>query len=247
MQDALIHVISADLAVAYFIVILAGIARGFTGFVAGLVNAALLTFVYGPLEAIAISAVLGLVSSAMLLRKTYDHIKWSETIPLCIAVVVTVPLTAMALLVADASTVKPAIGALIAACGLALILGWRYTGPRNVVASAAVGAVAGGVYGFTGSGGPLMVFYYLASPESVAVQRANIAVTASMMGIILIITLLAGNGISAETFIRAAVLIPGTMIGTWAGTRLFEIASQKIYSMVAQWSLVAIGLALILR
>jgi uncharacterized membrane protein YfcA len=92
-----------------------------------------------------------------------------------------------------------------------------------------------------------MVFYYLASPESVAVQRANIAVTASMMGIILIITLLAGNGISAETFIRAAVLIPGTMIGTWAGTRLFEIASQKIYSMVAQWSLVAIGLALILR
>ena len=242
MQDALIHVISADLAVAYFIVILAGIARGFTGFVAGLVNAALLTFVYGPLEAIAISAVLGLVSSAMLLRKTYDHIKWSETIPLCIAVVVTVPLTAMALLVADASTVKPAIGALIAACGLALILGWRYTGP-----SAAVGAVAGSVYGFTGSGGPLMVFYYLASPESVAVQRANIAVTASMMGIILIITLLAGNGISAETFIRAAVLIPGTMIGTWAGTRLFEIASQKIYSMVAQWSLVAIGLALILR
>lgn len=247
MPEVLVHVLTADLAIAYLSVILAGIARGFTGFVAGLVNVALLTFVYGPLEAIALSAVLGLVSSAMLLRKTTNHVRWAETLPMGLAVVVTVPITTMALLVADPSVVRPAIGAIIAGCGFALILGWRYAGPRNMIASAAFGAIGGSVYGFTGSGGPLMVFYYLASPDPVPVQRANIAVTASTMCIILIIALLFGSEIGAETFIRAAVLIPGTMIGTWAGIRLFEIASQKIYSMVAQWSLVAIGLALILR
>lgn len=247
MQEALLHVLSVNLAFAYFSVILAGIARGFTGFVAGLVNVALLTLVYGPVEAIALSALLGIVSSVMLLRKTSHHIQWEETIPLGIALVVTIPITTMLLLVADTSIVKPAIGALIILCGLSLILGWKYTGPRNGYAGAAVGAVCGGVHGFTGSGGPLMVFYYLASTESAPVQRANIALIVTVMATIMLVTLLLGGGIGLETFIRAAVLIPGTMIGTWVGIRLFELAPQKIYRMVAQWSLVAIGLVLVLR
>ena len=206
MQDALLHVISGDLAVAYLVVILAGIARGFTGFVAGLVNVALLTLIYGPIEAIGLSALLGLVASVMLLRKTTDHIQWEDTVPLCGAIAVTIPLSAMLLLGTESSVVKPAIGALIIASGLALILGWRYTGPRNLYAAAAVGAVCGGVQGFTGSGGPFMVFYYLASPEPAPVQRANIAVTVSIMAVILIVTLLLGGGIGLETFLRAAIL-----------------------------------------
>lgn len=247
MQDVLLQVLSADLLSAYLIVILAGIARGFTGFVAGLVNVALLTLLYGPVEAIAISALLGLVSSAMLLRKTTSLIQWKETIPLCVFIAMTTPLGAMLLLFTETSVVKPAIGSLIIACGFALIIGWRYSGPRNVYASAAIGAVCGGVTGFTGSGGPLMVFYFLASPEPVPVQRANIAVAVTVLTLFVIVSLLLGGGIGLETIVRGAVLVPGTIFGTWAGIRLYELAPQKIYRIVAQWSLVAIGLILFIR
>lgn len=245
MPEALLDVLSADLAVAYLIVVLAGVARGFTGFVAGLINVALLTLLYGPVEAIALSAIFGLVSSGMLLRKTFDKIQWREIVPFSVAVIVTLPFSAMLLLVTDSTHVKPVIGVLVIACGLALVAGWKYSGPRNVYAAATVGLVCGGVQGFTGSGGPLMVFYYLASPEPTTVQRANIAAGVSVICGILIITLLLGGGFDLKPILRAAILFPGVVFGTWAGTRLFEIAPQKIFSKVAQWALIAIGLALV--
>ena len=158
MQDAFLQVISVDLAVAYLIVIVAGITRGFTGFAAGLVNIALLTLLYGPVEAIGLASLFGIISSIMLLRRTAHHINWRDTGPLCAAIVVTTPLGAMLLFVAAATFVKPVIGALIIASSLALFFGWQYRGPRNAYAASAVGALCGGLFGFAGSGGPSWFF-----------------------------------------------------------------------------------------
>lgn len=246
MQDAFLQVLSTNLAAAYLIVILAGITRGFTGFAAGLVNIALLTLLYGPVEAIGLASLFGIISSLMLLRKTAHQINWSDTAPLCAAIVVTTPLGAMLLFVAETTFVKPTIGAFIIASGLALFFGWKYSGPRNGYAATAVGAACGGLFGFAGSGGPLMVFYYLATPEPAPVQRANIAATVTVLSVIMVLSLLYGGGIGLETFLRAALLVPGTIIGTWVGMRLFEIAPQKLYRTVAQIVLIAIGFMLIL-
>ncbi len=237
--------LTTDLAVAYLIVITAGVARGFTGFVAGLVTVALLTVLYGPVEAIALSAVLGFISSTMLLRGTMNQVQWDEAVPLSIASAVTVPLGAILLLVAEPSVVKPFIGALVIAGGASLIADWQYSGPRNRIAAAAVGAVCGGVTGFTGSGGPLMVFYFLASPAPVSMQRANISAAVIVITVVMMISLLVGGGMGWDSFLRAAFLFPGTMFGTWAGIRLFEIAPQKVYQRVAQWALIAIGLTVL--
>ena len=166
MQETLLQVLSADLAIAYLRVILVGITHGITGFVAGLVNVALLTFVYGPVEAIALSALLGIVSSVMLLRKATNHIQWDETNPLGVAVAVTVPLAATLLLVTDSSIVNPSIGVLIVACGLSFIVGWRYSGPRNLFAAAAVGAVSGSVQGFTSARETLNGFPFSRNPQT---------------------------------------------------------------------------------
>ncbi len=237
--------LTTDLAIAYLIVITAGVARGFTGFVSGLVNVALLTVLYGPVEAIALSALFGFVSSTMLLRGTIDKVQWGEAVPLSIFAAVTAPLGAILLLVAEPSVVKPFIGALVIVGGASLIAGWKYSGPRNKIASAAVGVVCGGVTGFTGSGGPLMVFYFLASPEPVSIQRANISAAVFVITIVMTLSLLIGGGMGWDSLLRAAFLYPGTMFGTWAGIRLFEIAPQKVYQRVAQWALIAIGLTVL--
>ncbi len=228
-------------------VVLAGIARGFTGFVAGLVNVSLLTFLSGPVEAIALSIILGFISSLVMLTKTYRSINWRETLPLSAAVMVTVPVTATLFLSADPSVVKPAIGLLILGCGVALLTGWRYKGPRNGGVSVLVGAISGSIQGFTGSGGPLVVFYFLASSDPAATQRANIAVMVLFVGLAQLPTMSIGGGIEPETWVRALILFPGTILGTWVGMRLFDLAPQRIYQLVAQWALIAIGVALILH
>jgi len=246
VEEFLVNLISPDLFLAFLIVIFSGIIRGFTGFVAALVNIGLLSLLYKPVDAIALSSIFGLVSSVMLLRKTMNIVQWSEVIPLNFAAVLTIPLTALLLLQTTSSVVKPAIGAFLIACGLALIFGWKYKGPRNFYVAGIIGAAFGSVHGFTGASGPLMVFYFLASPEPVSTQRANINLSATVVQLVLILTLLWGNVINIEIILRAITLFPGVILGTWIGMRVFEVASDQIYKQVAHGALIAIGLALFL-
>ena len=237
----MLEVFTTDLAIAFLIVVLAGFTRGFTGFVEGLVNVGLLTLLYGPVKAIALAAILGLVSSTMLLLKTAKEIEWHETLPLCLAVTISTPIAAMLLLVSSSSIVKPAIGALIMVCGVALLVGWKYSGPRGILTSSVVGAISGGITGYTGSGGPLMVFYYLASPASASIQRANISFSVFVITLVLTLSFLFSGVIDLELTFEAIILFPGAVLGTWFGMRAFEMAPHSIYQLVARWSLVIIG------
>ncbi len=246
MLEILATVLTVKLVIAYSIVILAGIARGFTGFAAGLINVALLTLLFGPVEAIMLSSIFALISSLMLLRKTYEAVNWQETAPLSLAMAAVTPFGTMLLMVAQPSLVKPFIGAFVVGCGLLLVIGWRYSGPRNVYVSALVGAVTGGVTGFTGAGGPLSVFYFLASPDSVVTKRANIAVAVLAFAVVIDITLFIGGVLDLETMVRAGLLFPGTVLGTWFGMWLFEIVPSRIYTAIANWTLVVIGLSVLL-
>ena len=246
MIELLPNIFTTDLVLAFMIVILAGIARGFTGFVSGLVNVGLLALLYGPVEAIVLSSLFGFASSVMLLRKTIKLIRWSEVVPLNLAAAISIPITTAALLQADSSLVKPAIGLFIAACGITLMLGWNYEGPRNGYVAGLTGALCGSVQGFTGAGGPLMVFYFLASPDSVPTQRANISVTVFIITLMMILALIWGQVIDARIILLATILFPGTVIGTWLGIRLFEIASEEIYKKLAYMALITIGIVVAL-
>lgn len=243
MPALLAQVLTPDLAAACLIVILAGIARGFTGFAAGLVNVALLTLLYGPLEAIIMSALLAAVSSTMMLRGALEQVQWREAGPVSIAIAVGSPIGAALLLVADPTVVKPFIGAFVIASGLWLIAGWRYPGPRNRTAALANGFACGVATGFTGCGGPISVFYFLASNDPTPVQRANIAVAVAILVAALLISLAVGGAVGWDSVVRALLLFPGTVLGTWIGMRLFVLAPQKVYQHVTQWVLVAIGLS----
>jgi len=246
MSELLATILTDKLAIAYSIVILAGIARGFTGFAAGLVNVGLLTLLFGPLEAIRLSSVFALISSVMILQKTLHTVNWKEAGPLSLATGAMTPLGATLLLVTHPGHVKPVIGAFVVGCGLLLVYGWRYRGPRNIYVSTIIGAITGAVTGFTGAGGPLTVFYFLAAPEPVVTKRANISLAVFAFAIVITITLYLNGAFGVESMVRAALLFPGTVLGTWIGMRLFEIVPSNIYGIIANWTLVVIGLSVLL-
>ena len=90
------------------------------------------------------------------------------------------------------------------------------------------------------------MFYFLAASDSVVTKRANISVAVFAFAIVIGVTLYLNGAFGLESVVRAGLLFPGTVFGTWIGMRLFEIVPGTVYSMVANWTLVVIGFAVLL-
>ena len=103
----------------------------------------------------------------------------------------------------------------------------------------------GGINGFAGVGGPPMVIYFLGAPADTETQRANILITTGLVSMMILVSVAIGGGVTGATMARAAVLLPASLFGTWAGVRLFAAAPGESYRPVVAWLLVAIGLGVI--
>lgn len=245
LPSMIAEILTPALGLAALVIVASGIVRGYTGFGGGLVNIPLLTLLYGPIEAFAITAIVGTVGYAQLYSAALRIASRREAWPLCLAIVVATPLGAVLLFNTDPDMVRRAVGGFVIAGAVPMISGWVYRGPRGPAASAAVGAIGGGISGFAGVGGPPMVIYLLAAQTTADVQRANILIATGLTGIVMLISIAVGGGIGADTLVRSLALMPVNMFATWAGARVFAFAPQAVYRRAAAWLLVVIGAAVL--
>jgi hypothetical protein len=238
MVEAITGVFTIDLALAAAVAIVSGVIHGYTGFGAALVMVPLLALMYGPVEAIAVTSIAGLIGSAQIYPGAARIALWREVAPLTLAAVVATPLGVMLLFSVDPEWIRRAIGVFVLLAALLIMSGWVYRGRRGVT-----GAVCGAVSGVAGVGGPPVVVYFLAAPEAVAVQRANIVISIGVVIALVLGGLVVGGGVNGGTAARGLVIAPVYMAGFWAGVRLFAIAPQTLYRKVALWLLMATGLA----
>ena len=243
MVEAITGVFTIDLALAAAVAIVSGVIHGYTGFGAALVMVPLLALMYGPVEAIAVTSIAGLIGSAQIYPGAARIALWREVAPLTLAAVVATPLGVMLLFSVDPEWIRRAIGVFVLLAALLIMSGWVYRGRRGAAASAVTGAVCGAVSGVAGVGGPPVVVYCLAAPEAVAVQRANIVSSIGVVIALVLGGLVVGGGVNGGTAARGLVIAPVYMAGFWAGVRLFAIAPQTLYRKVALWLLMATGLA----
>ncbi len=245
MTGGILEIFTIDLALAASVVAASGIIRGFTGFGGGLLMAPLLTVLFGPVEAFAVFSTVASVSYIPLYQRAVRLAYWPELAPLLAGIVVATPAGVALLIVSDPDLVRRAIGVAVIFGAVLMLTGWVYGGPRRIAASVVVGAICGGVNGFAGVGGPPMVIYFLGTPVGTETQRANILITTGLVSMMILASVAIGGGVSGATMARAAVLLPASLFGTWAGVRLFAAAPGESYRPVVAWLLVAIGLGVI--
>ena len=171
---------------------------------------------------------------------------WRELIPIFAGIVILTPFGAILLFKTDPELIRRAMGVLILLFALILISGWVYRGPRGPVSSAAVGALAGGITGAAGVGGPPLALYFLSSPASPEVQRGNTVIAVAMLIVVALASISIAGGFTADTLLRAVILIPVYVIGTWSGAKLFGLAPKAYFRRVALWLLVATGIGVFL-
>lgn len=220
----------------------AGLVRGYGGFGGGLVSIPLLTTTYDPIEAYAMTALIGYAQLALRAVRLAD---WSELTPTLAAITIATPIGVALLVIADPMTIRRLIDLFVLIGAAALSTGWVYRRRRGTLAGGIAGAQCGRISGIAGVGGPPLVVYFLSTPLAADTQRARIAIATAFTSLIMLIVLTVGAGIDLDVVWRSAILFPVSMIGTWLGERSFAVVPQAIYRRVATALLFLIGLAVI--
>ena len=235
-------VLNLSLLLGALVAVMSGAIHGYTGFGAALFMTPLFAILFGPVEAVGIACVIGLCGSAQLYPSAARNAAWRELIPIFAGIVVLTPLGTMFLFNTDPELVRRAMGVFILVFALILISGWVYRGPRGPAFSAVVGALAGGITGASGVGGPPLALYFLSSSASPEVQRSNIVIAVAVLIMIALASIIIAGGFTIDALLRAVMLIPVYILGTWSGAKLFSLAPKAYFRRVASWLLVATGI-----
>jgi uncharacterized membrane protein YfcA len=203
----------------------------------------LMVILFGPVEAVAVSRIVGLLGRTQLYPNAARTANWSEVFPLCVAIVIVTPFASTVLFIADPELIRRGIGVVVILVSIVMLSGWTYRGSRGWPASLFFGGICGGLAGVAGIGGPPMVVYFMTAPVEAQVKRANIVMAVALVTIVVLTTFLIKGGVGSSTIVRAAILLPASIAGTWLGNWAFKVAPQTYFRYVALTLLFATGFA----
>lgn len=230
-----------ELAIAAAFTVLGSAIRGYSGFGANIVLAPVLALLFGPVEAVAIMGMVGLVATVPLTISVAKDTAWREIAPMLIGLLIVTPFGVLSLVSLDPGLTRRAIGALVLVMGLIYLTGWSYRGPRGIKTRAVVGGMAGWLGGFAAIGGPVMVLYFMAGKSEVKVLRANNAVAVASLAPFYLTVMAFSGVITLDAVYRAGLLLLPYLLGQWIGVRLFHIVSQTIFRKFSLFLLIVVG------
>ena len=222
-----------DLAVAAATVLAAGLIRGFSGFGSAMINAPVLSLLWGPTIGVPVTALIEFVPAVQLTPRAIPDAQWRIVWLLGIPALILIPAGSWLLISLPNEVVRRAVAAVVLLLVAVLWSGWRYGGQRTTPISVGVGAVSGLLTGTTGIGGPPVILYLMAGGDRPAVLRANMIgyFTIVLIGLAVTYALLGLFGPAAMW--RAGFLVVPFVVGIFVGARLFPLASERTFRNIA--------------
>ena len=222
-----------------------GFLRGYSGFGSGMFMTPLLTLLWGPVEAIAVVVGTGMIGSTPQAISSIRIISVREMSPLLITALFFVPFGAVTLVTLDPVMVKRIIATAILFAALLQMSGWQYRGPRGLIPGSISGAISGWVNGVSSVGGPAAVIYLISLPDEPRIQRANIAITIYMHGLLTATTLFLVGRIGIITATWSALLVGPFLLGLFSGGRLFQVLPGEMFRWVVLTLLIGLSILIL--
>jgi uncharacterized protein len=241
------YLLSTDMLLMLLAFIGSGIIRGFNGGAgANFLTAPVLAAILGPREAVPIVLLLNFITNAQIVPPVLPQIVWREILPLGLVAAVSLPLGAWALFAIDEDLMRRIVAGFAATFALLLASGWRYHGRRGGGVSMAAGGLAGILTGAVSMGGPPVFLYLMSGPDSVAKNRAHFVMFSCIVQISAFVVFVGVGAFNERMLWLMAILLVPFSAATWVGTKLFGIASEKVFRRVTLWGMVAVSLAIVI-
>jgi hypothetical protein len=225
--------LTSDFAVAAATVAVAGLVRGFAGFGSAMILSPVLSLLWGPTVGVPVAIIIEVAPALQLTPAALRVAHWRTVWSLGVPAIVMIPAGAWLLVSLPADTLRRAIALLVLALVAILWSGWRYRGPRGSAVSAIVGALGGFLSGSTGIGGPPAILYLMSGGDGPALIRANLVGYFSVIFVGLVAFFTWNGLIDADIVWRTGLLLPVFVLGIFAGSRLFGLASDRTFRHVA--------------
>jgi uncharacterized membrane protein YfcA len=211
----------------------AGLIRGFSGFGSALINAPILSLIWGPTVGVPVAALVEIAPAIQLTPKAIKVAHWKTIWAISLPALVLLPAGTFILVSVPADEMRRAIGAIVLIVALILWSGWRYRGPRGTGPAIGVGLFGGALAGATGVAGPPVILYLMSSDDSPALTRANLIAYFSVILIGFMVVLTFKGLITTEiVWLVGALLIP-FVVGAAIGTKMFPLASERVFRIIA--------------
>jgi hypothetical protein len=235
---------AATLALLLVITLAASLARGFSGFGAALIFIPLASALLGPRTAIPLLLVTDGVMTAGMIPGALRKADRRDVLTMAAGALVGVPAGTWLLTALDPLALRWGIVALAGLMLALLLSGWRYRGRPEPPLTVLVGVVSGFFSGAAQVGGPPVVAYWLGGTIPAQTVRANIVFYFAITTAIAAFGYVWGGLITPRILLHAAIIAPVYGVGTWVGSRMFGLASDRTFrniclSMIAFATLVS--------
>lgn len=219
----------ATFAALLLIALVAGCARGFSGFGAGLIFIPLASMLIGPQKAAALLLITDLVGAIPTIPPAWQQAERRPVLIMVLGALFGMPLGLAALLVVDPVAVRWGICAIVLGLLALLISGWRWKGAARAPALMAAGGLGGILSGLAQIGGPPIVAFWLGMPRPLTMLRANIMLYFALTSIASLVFYGLGGLIGAPVIGLAVFVMPAYMGGVLLGMRMFGLADPAVF------------------
>ncbi|MGA1829527.1 sulfite exporter TauE/SafE family protein [Rhizobium wenxiniae] len=221
-----------ELAFVFFAAMVAGLARGFSGFGGALIFVPLASAVTSPAIASALLLVIDGVMTLGMVPEGWRKANRREVFTMLAGAVVGVPAGTAVLSLLPSITLRWIISIVVLGLLIFLISGWRYHGRPKTWLTVGVGALAGLFGGAAQMSGPPIVAYWLGGAIERNVVRANLVLYFALGTIISATSYIVTGILTLEVLLIALVAGPGYGIGLTFGSRMFGIASETTFRRI---------------
>ncbi|MFI0847418.1 sulfite exporter TauE/SafE family protein [Mesorhizobium sp. IMUNJ 23232] len=209
--------------------LIAGLARGFSGFGAALIFIPLASAAVGPRIAVPLLLVIDVVMTVGMLPNAWRLCDRRDVATMAAGAFFGVPAGAYFLANADPLTIRWSIVGLVVIMLALLASGWRYHGRPKPPVTVIVGLIAGFCSGASQAGGPPVVAYWLGGAIERWTVRANIVLYFAISSLFSIFSYVAGGLFVRDVFLLGLLSAPAYGLGLFGGSHMFGLASEATF------------------
>lgn len=208
---------------------LAGLARGFSGFGGALIFMPLAGIVIDPRLAAAALLMADTAIAATLIPNAARNAEKKDPVLMAVGALVGIPLGTALLVTIAPVTLRWMISGTVLVLLALLVSGWRYRGGSKPGLTLTVGFVSGLFSGAAQLGGPPVVAYLLGRDTPGRVIRASIILFFALSSMISAVAYGLNGLLTLQALILALVVAPVFSAGLFCGSRLFGLASERLF------------------
>lgn len=214
------------------VTLVAGLARGFSGFGGALIFMPLASIVIDPKLATAALLMADGVAALSLIPGAAKNAGRKDPVLMACGALFGIPLGTALLVHIAPVTLRWGISLTVLAMLALLVSGWRYRGESRAPLTVLVGFISGTFSGAAQLGGPPVVAYLLGRDVPGRTIRAGIILFFALSSTISAV-IYGANGLLTLDAVKLAVMIaPVFSLGLYSGARAFRFASERVFRAV---------------